>query len=964
MALFKDFTDKKLTFLPGTQYRCLYLDDVKPRMLVFDKSVLRGDVMSLVGVVAQEDKAAAKALVEKKGKLRPASLVSDGKVHALTFRQPVKTDDVKSKLQKLNPTLGPKLKVTVEAPDEEPVENEAPKDGGEESPPQVLRSRTDDDLPSRSVEKPTLEERSSTDDKRQSKSPGEALTALEAVLEAWRKKHGDPPVPPETAEIGAKWQSDLGKIADLAKNLQALHKKDFSTKEAERARDLEDDARVLQSRVGLLQRKGAFNEVDVKPILAWSWCSANIKRGALLDVLKAVLVPYEAAIKGFHKAPSEKTLEAAKKAQGKLVEALAKVTEHYEKKGGDDLQKLNVAKLLLAAAKEQKTVLERLAGSLGELSPEACATKGREALRKTGPSQETLEAERDEAKKKAQEIYDTAVEDKRKLVENNIRLAGQKRDRALVEAGKLEDEEARNKAIASANASYEQFATIQNRSLEQLKIDERGIKEALEKKADATLTLRTFRWSDVGGALDAGLPLHKALKSVFPAYEKALKKLDEAPTAENHAAAWKALQAIEKAIDSGDEATRKQKKGEKDAARRTKLETESDYADTLGARLLEEKTRLEAVEMELPQGKLAKTLADTEDGRRTLDSWVEELGGKASSDEDKALVRTAMRARFDLKRLDGEMTTKALPKMYKYLTMVPETHVRENKKIERIVRNRKAVPDGFYNIDDDGTDGLISMDMPRTGNSGVMKALFGVILPHVEKPPGGWKNSGVKKSEAKIIFSHLTLHEVGHAMDEKLSFMDTRLGNAKYGGWKQESAASLRKIAGENLGFYKALDEVAIKKGADVKDAKHLANDEAKRKAFLDEYLGFLQRREDPAEKLAARAENFTVDFGALAKEKGAKFIVASRLNPGAMQQVQQWDEKAAKALVDGRVYQEAYEDTYWSYDASARARGIGGYQFRAPGEWFSEIYACYYGGRLKSDHPDYAWLNALVASK
>jgi hypothetical protein len=35
-----------------------------------------------------------------------------------------------------------------------------------------------------------------------------------------------------------------------------------------------------------------------------------------------------------------------------------------------------------------------------------------------------------------------------------------------------------------------------------------------------------------------------------------------------------------------------------------------------------------------------------------------------------------------------------------------------------------------------------------------------------------------------------------------------------------------------------------------------------------------------------------------------------------------------------------------------ARKRGIHGYQFRAPGEWFAELYAAYYMGMLKPEHP------------
>jgi hypothetical protein len=64
--------------------------------------------------------------------------------------------------------------------------------------------------------------------------------------------------------------------------------------------------------------------------------------------------------------------------------------------------------------------------------------------------------------------------------------------------------------------------------------------------------------------------------------------------------------------------------------------------------------------------------------------------------------------------------------------------------------------------------------------------------------------------------------------------------------------------------------------------------------------------------------------------------------------------------LKDGRVYQEAYGGRWVSYLADARKKGVAGYQFRAPGEWFAEIYAAYYSGHLNPKHPAGAWLKNL----
>ena len=49
---------------------------------------------------------------------------------------------------------------------------------------------------------------------------------------------------------------------------------------------------------------------------------------------------------------------------------------------------------------------------------------------------------------------------------------------------------------------------------------------------------------------------------------------------------------------------------------------------------------------------------------------------------------------------------------------------------------------------------------------------------------------------------------------------------------------------------------------------------------------------------------------------------------------------------IAGRVYHEAYEGSWVGYNYAARSKGITGYQFRAPAEWFAELYAAYYSGK------------------
>ena len=69
---------------------------------------------------------------------------------------------------------------------------------------------------------------------------------------------------------------------------------------------------------------------------------------------------------------------------------------------------------------------------------------------------------------------------------------------------------------------------------------------------------------------------------------------------------------------------------------------------------------------------------------------------------------------------------------------------------------------------------------------------------------------------------------------------------------------------------------------------------------------------------------------------------------------------ESKQRAIAGRVYHEAYDGSWVSYDVAARTKGVTGYQFRAPGEWLSELYAAYRSGKLKPSHPANGWLATL----
>jgi hypothetical protein len=81
------------------------------------------------------------------------------------------------------------------------------------------------------------------------------------------------------------------------------------------------------------------------------------------------------------------------------------------------------------------------------------------------------------------------------------------------------------------------------------------------------------------------------------------------------------------------------------------------------------------------------------------------------------------------------------------------------------------------------------------------------------------------------------------------------------------------------------------------------------------------------------------------------------------------WGTATGGVLLGDRIYQESYDWPQWvSYKHEARTRKVSTYQFRAPGEWFAEAYACYYqppgekGALLAGRDPaTKAWFDANV---
>jgi hypothetical protein len=178
------------------------------------------------------------------------------------------------------------------------------------------------------------------------------------------------------------------------------------------------------------------------------------------------------------------------------------------------------------------------------------------------------------------------------------------------------------------------------------------------------------------------------------------------------------------------------------------------------------------------------------------------------------------------------------------------------------------------------------------------------------------------------LFDFNMLHELAHAIDDANNFMVARENQSAFGGW--------------------------ITHGGDV-DTIAAAVAEAKKFGKTTEQIAYVAALVSRSQAIVPdRPDEGGDEFDRAKNAVDAWYAEAVTDNV--------WDSDAASArlVVGDRIYHQAYPDTWVSYLATARKRGITSYQFRAPGEWFSELYAAFKSGKLKPEHPSRAWLAKL----
>ena len=329
-------------------------------------------------------------------------------------------------------------------------------------------------------------------------------------------------------------------------------------------------------------------------------------------------------------------------------------------------------------------------------------------------------------------------------------------------------------------------------------------------------------------------------------------------------------------------------------------------------------------------------LAEAPGGGPVLDALVADL----PDDIPQKVLTTAVKARYgiklkqydhrdgkgadpkaDAKALNPNLPDKDLKGLYKVLGQVPMKDVRRVEKMDRYVEESGGAEydPGVFNDKiqlycgrpDDGD----TQDFNKPGE----------VVPRGDQVQPGCEpvNTGV----AMPYFDFATLHEVGHAVDDAQNIMKGPRKNDA--GWDSHGTGHISKVAAKHFGY----------------DADYIED-------MLDSKTNTPPKKKPKPPKGVKEA-----DWEA-ARVKVEDWARQIRTSFGPW-----WNAGAAAAtVIDGRVYQEAYEGDWVSYRYAARAQGITGYQFRSPMEWFAELYAAFHTERLNPKHPAAPWLAKLKA--
>jgi hypothetical protein len=203
-------------------------------------------------------------------------------------------------------------------------------------------------------------------------------------------------------------------------------------------------------------------------------------------------------------------------------------------------------------------------------------------------------------------------------------------------------------------------------------------------------------------------------------------------------------------------------------------------------------------------------------------------------------------------------------------------------------------------------------------------------------------------------FSISTLHEIGHSVDDKYKIMKAHLGDC--GGWQNETADSVAKAVADDFmasagatGSLPAKEVVSWVKDALTKGATDVPQD--------------VLQMDGTTKRITRKKVAPYSDKPRTVKDADWASLQAL-LNKCVKMRMTEWPwGKSATVAISNRAYHESYAEEWVSYSVQARqALEVRDYQWRAPGEWFAEVYAYHWyhekepPGSIPAGVKEYLW--------
>ena len=307
---------------------------------------------------------------------------------------------------------------------------------------------------------------------------------------------------------------------------------------------------------------------------------------------------------------------------------------------------------------------------------------------------------------------------------------------------------------------------------------------------------------------------------------------------------------------------------------------------------------------------------------KEIDTLIQKLPDTTKHDVLKRLAK--VRYGVELESDVSPSATKSGKRLLLMMSKVPDD-VRDNPSLKKVERRKPNESGGWYEPD--------TKKVVMKGRPGQALQEFGAAIAS-ELPTDVEPDCKPKSAAAVDFFDFATMHELGHSVDDKLQFMDSHQGDPIYASWKA---------------YLGAVDPIV---DAVAEWAEYNSTPEQK-KAVSDLIQGNQVTWPTPPpdkKKDWDDAQKKILNWYKLATFEGIwnSQSKTSKIN-------------IKTSTIPGTVFQLAYKQSWVSYDFAARKHGLTGYQFRAPGEWFAELYAAYRMDKLKDSHPAIGWLSKLT---